>query len=258
GLMAMALSSFLLVLVFGLLLPVFSLASNLKYVRLGLVGITLILFGIATANSGFNENKRKVNFIRYYQNADLNISYWGSFNDKMDPFLDQFFGENPDKGTLPEELVLSHPFIKTFKKTENRPLASCEIILHHDSIRAGKRFIDFTLSPQRAIIMVNLLAKNDLHIAEMTVNGSPVEASDYEETDFDKKKDETILQYIFSHAEKDVRISLLMANKPLTFYLKELSYDLLSNDLFQIQPRPDYMMPQIVSDAIETIQTVEL
>ncbi|MEM8898029.1 MAG: M20/M25/M40 family metallo-hydrolase [Bacteroidota bacterium] len=258
GLMAMALSSFLLALVFGLLLPVFSLAGNLKYVRYGLVGITLLLFAIATANSGFNEDKRKVNFIRYYQNADLNVSYWGSFNDKMDPFLDQFFGENPEKGILPEELILSHPFIKTFKKTESRPLASCEIILHHDSIQAGKRFIDFTLSPQRAIIMVNLLAKNDLHIAEMTVNGSPVEASDYEETDFDKKKEETILQYIFSHAEQDVRISLLMENKPLTFYMKELSYDLLSNDLFQIQPRPDYMMPQIVSDAIETIRTVEL
>ncbi|OJJ17013.1 hypothetical protein BKI52_30310 [marine bacterium AO1-C] len=256
-LMAAALGTFFLVLAFGLLTPVLSLASNLKYVKYGSVGVTVILLAIATSMSGFNKDRRKPNFVRFYHNADKNVSYWGSFNGRMDPFLAQFFGEQPNKGKLPEEVGMGHPFIKAYKKTENRDLKPTKIILHQDTVHAGKRFIDFTISPQRAINMISLIAKNDLKITKMTVNGTPASAVNYKGFAFERKKGTKILNYILTDADKELRITLLMENKPLEFALEELSYDLLSNKHFKIQPRADYMMPQIGSDAIQTTRTVK-
>lgn len=255
-LMGAALGSFVLVLAFGLLMPILSLTNNLKYLKYGSASIAVVLLVIATSMSGFNEDRRKPNFIRFYHNADKNVSYWGSFNDRMDPFLSQFFGEHPNKGKLPEEVKMGHPFIKTYKKTENRDLKPSKITLHQDTVRAGKRFIDFTISPQRSINMIGLIAKADIKISKMTVNGSTVSAVDYKGLAFERKAKSRILSYIMTDADKELRITLVMENKPLAFYLEELSYDLLSNDQFKIKPRANYMMPQIGSGAIQMTRTV--
>ena len=255
-LMGAALGTFVLVLAFGLLMPILSLTSNLKYLKYSSASIALVLMIIATSMSGFNKDRRKPNFVRFYHNADKNVSYWGSFNNRMDPFLTQFFGKRPNKGKLPEEVKMGHPFIKTYLKTKNRDLKPSKITIHQDTIRAGKRFIDFTISPQRQINMIGLIAKTDIKINKMTINGSTVSAVDYKGLAFERKAKASILSYILTDADKELRITLVTENKPLAFYLEELSYDLLSNDHFKIKPRANHMMPQIGSDAIQMTRTV--
>lgn len=55
-----------------------------------------------------------------------------------------------------------------------------------------------------------------------------------------------------SNSDKELRIRMITDNIPLAFHLREVFYELLSHDQFDIQPRPDYMMPmQFIGDGIK-------
>lgn len=259
GLTMMALGSFFLIALFGLLTPIFSLGNQLKYLKYGFGGIALLLFIIASSMSGFNEDRRKPNSISFFYNADNELSYWGSLNEKSDPFLAQFFGEEAQEGNLPEELGFRLPYINTFEKTENRDIKTAQISLHQDSLRDGNRFVEFSLSPQRVLNAMALIAKDSIEIKEMRINGSLVSSADYEGSAFSRKKGQYLMNYCMPNSEKELRISILMENVPFSFYLRELSYDLLENEAFDIEARADYMMPmQFIGDGLFSIKTFEI
>ncbi|MEM8890882.1 MAG: M20/M25/M40 family metallo-hydrolase [Bacteroidota bacterium] len=259
GLMLMAIGTFFLIASLGLLIPIFTLAKKNKYLTYGFGAMALIFFTIATAMSGYNVDRRKNNSINFFYNADKELSYWASINEESDPFLDQFFGESTEKGGLPEEMGFNLPYIKTIQKTENRAVKTAELKLLQDSLISEKRFVEFSLSPQRAVNVLALMAKDSLNIIEMKLNGSLVSAADYEASEIRREKDQYILNYCMPNSEKELRISILMENEPLEFDLREVSYDLLENELFDIEARADYMMPtQFIGDALFSLKSFKL
>ena len=122
GLKNLFISALFLVLIFGLVTPIFgSYKSRKTLVRL--VGLSaLFFFGLATYNSDFNEDRKKPNSIVFINDVDNNQSYWATYDRVPDAYTTQFLGENPTKETLQEALlkastILPTDFIKK-QKTE--------------------------------------------------------------------------------------------------------------------------------------------
>lgn len=260
GLGMLAVGSLFLVMILGLLVPVISILSIRKPLTLGSGAIALVLLVIATISSGFNENRKKPNNITFYYNADKNVSYWASYNHRLDPFLKQFLGDNPQRGTLPEDANFINPRVRYYTKTDNRDLKISEVTLNRDTLIEKERFIDFTITPKRKVNRIHLKAREDLQLNRMTINGTPVAAADYEDDGLVRQKDDYIIRYNMSNVDEELRITVAMNMEVApNFYLEEVSYDLLSNELFDIAPRSEDMMPFAfsVGDAIVTRQTVD-
>ena len=261
GLVAMMSGIFFLVLLFGLSLPILHGLAGKKVLTIAIGVLTVVFFILATVNSGFDADKKKPNNITYYHNADNNVSYWASYNHKLDEFLSQFLGEDPDKGGLPEEVGLQNTSVRYYKKTENKDIGISEVVINYDSLNEDQRHIGITITPARTIHRYLLRANNDLAYNAMVLNGTPVQAADFDGDKLTRWKDNIIMSYYMSNVDSllNIQFSVDPEVDP-TFYVQSISYDLMENEQFDIEPRSESMMPFAFSigDAIVVKQTVFL
>lgn len=262
GLEMLAISAFFSVMAFGLFLPILAGLKIKKTIALVINGLAFFFFVIASITSGFNEDRKKPNNITYYLNADNNTAYWVSSNHQLDPFLSQFLGQNPEKGGLPKEANYPNSRIRFHKKTENKTLKVASIKIENDTLIGEKRQLDFSILPNRKLHQISLRAKNKLDLKAMSINGTAVKNIKKPATSIQREQNEIILRYTLSATDQKLHVSLTLDNKMPTpsFYIEEVSFDLLENKHFSIEPRTTAMMPFafIVGDAILTKQSFDL
>ena len=100
GLKNLFISGLFLVLIFGLMTPIFATYKSRKFLA-KLIGFsTIFFFAFATYNSGFDENKKKPNSTVFISDIDSNQSYWATYDSKPDAYTKQFLGDNPTKGNF--------------------------------------------------------------------------------------------------------------------------------------------------------------
>ena len=147
-----------------------------------------------------------------------------------------------------------------YSETTNRNLETSEIHLSKDTLIQGERQIDFSVVPRKAVDRIVIRAKEKLTVNKMSINGTLVTAVDYEGLKLERQRNEFIIQYVMSNIDTVLNVTMNFGpDITPSFYLEEISYDLLSNDQFHIEPRADNMMPFSFSrlgDAIITKRTV--
>ena len=256
GLKNLFICSILLILVFSLLLPIFSNYSHKKHM-ISLTGLTtLILFFMAFLNNGFDEENKKPNSIVYYTDLDKAESFWMSYDKNLDDFTKQFLGENPstdvDKFVSRSKYSTSYRYIN---KTNYRDIASSTVEVLTDSVYGNKRKVSISIIPQRKINSLQIMTKDSLVFDSLAVQNIFLEKENF------KINSGRILTYIPSYNDKRVVIDMIFDNKLNSeFNLIETSFDLMTNTNFNFKPRSKIMMPMpfVTNDAIILSKNISL
>ena len=263
GLKIIALSTTFIVLLFGLLIPVFSDYKNNKRLGQLFLVLAIIIFISASFKSGYNEDRKQPNSINYILDTDKNEAYWASYDTDVDEFTQQFLGENPTKGRF-DSLTSTSKYasnIKLHKKAEIKNIAQPVIDVLSDTIIDASRIIHFTITPQRRVNKIELFANTNISFKTFSVDGIDIpkkEGYDYVFNSSLKKRKKILGHFIIGDDESlEIKFSIPKEENPeLTFY--EISFDLLESSLFNveplynIEPRTSTMMPTpfVTNDAI--------
>ncbi len=261
GLKIVAVSTTFIVLLFGLLIPVLSTYKNRKSLRWLFLVLAGISFVMASFTSGYNEDRKQPNSIIYVLDADKNEAYWASTNTKVDEFTKQFLGEDPVKGSYDKSRTGSkyRTGIQLHKKTDLKNIPQPEIKIYYDTIIGNFRNINFSIIPKRRVNRIELRVNNTITFHGFIVNDIKMPLQKGANFVFNTKKRKRILTYHITDAEEvlNIRFSIPKDEKP-SITLKEISFDLLENPLFNVEPlyhikpRTENMIPTpfVVNDAV--------
>jgi len=249
GLKILFVSALFIVLVFGLMILSFHQKKSFWTQKWSAI-LAIIFFGIATYNSGFSIENKKPNSIVYIENSDDKTAYFGTYNSTLDSYTEQVFNGNFTKGSIQNAETKSkyNTRFTYHKKTAFKNIVSSEIITEIDTIIGKKRFIELTIIPNRKLNKLEFITKNKLTLEQFKVNDVLVNnGKNY------TLKSGTFLVYHLVNSDKELTLSFTMnTDEKLEIILNEISYDLLSNENFNIKPRTEAMMPMpfVTNDAI--------
>ncbi len=261
GLKILMVSATFIVLLFGLLVPVFSNYQKIKLGRLFLL-LSIILFITASFQSSYTVDRKKPNSINYVLDADTNEAYWASYNNSVDDYTKQFLGENPVKGGYDSNTASSkyNRGVKLHKKAEIKPVLQPIITIDKDTIANDLRFIDFSIKPQRKANRIELIANSNFILKVLSVNNFKLENKKDKDFVYNTKNYNKILSYYLTPKDSilNIQLSIPKEDTPkITLY--EVGYDLLDNPNFEIAPRSEIMMPMpfVINDAIIIKKQIE-
>jgi len=258
GLKILFVSAFLLVLIFGFVLPVFHQQKRKNNWQRIAGLISIIFFGLATFNSGYSTDKRKPNSIVFIQDSDTNNSYWATYNKQLDGFTKQVFRNDYIEGGIPfiEGKSKYNTMFSYHKKAKNKNFSTSDITINQDTVINNERNLNFTITPTRRINRYEFNNNSTIKLKNFVING----AFYNDGKEFTASKG-TLLIYQMANSDKDLNISFTI-DKNATPYivLNEISYDLLSNEKFNLKPRNEIMMPMpfVVNDAIICSKRIKL
>ena len=261
GLKNLFISGLFLVLIFGLMTPIFATYKSRKTL-VKMIGITTVFFfAFATYNSGFDEDNKKPNSAVFIADLDSNQSYWATYDSKVDAYTKQFFGDNPTKGNFTGSTSKSkyNTSYKFHKKTENRAVNPPIISTVIDTIIGNNRNVSLLIKPQRNVNKFELIANAPITFNEIGVQNVTLDKKKISDT-FKVKKG-TILSYFMAANDSILKVDFTFnSNTNPNISLIESSFDLQTNSLFDIKPRTKEMMPMpfVSNDAIITIQKLKL
>lgn len=249
GLKNLMISGVLLALVFGLMIFTFYQKKTKWMIKLSGIA-AIIFFGYASYTSGFSIDNKKPNSIVYIQDSDAKTGYFGTYNTTLDSYTKQIFDATATKGNIVNAATKSkyNTRIKYHKKTDFRNIISSDFTIEIDTIIGNNRFLEFVISPKRKINKLELITKNSITLKQFKVNDALVlKGKNY------SIKNGTFLRYYIANSDKEVTLSFTVdKSQKLDFILNEISYDLLSDPNFSINPRSEEMMPMpfVTNDAI--------
>jgi hypothetical protein len=139
---------------------------------------------------------------------------------------------------------------------ESKDIPSSTITFTKDTVVENSRIINFTISPQRKLHKLEFITNNEIRFDSLSVNNAKVNSGN----SFEIKRG-TFLIYHIANVDKEVTISMAIQNGATPeIIVNEISYDLLSNPLFDIKPRTKEMMamPFVTNDAIICTQKLKL
>ena len=256
GLKNLFISSTLLILVFSLLLPIFSNYSYKKHV-ISLIGLsTLFFFFMAFLNNGFDVENKKPNSIVYYSDIDKAESFWMSYDQNLDDFTKQFLSEDPstdiDKFVSRSKYSTSYKYIN---KADYKDISYSTVKVLNDSVYGNKRKVSISIIPQRKINALQLRTKDSLFFDSLAIQDVYLEKENF------KINSGRILTYIPSYNDTRVIVDMVFDNKfNPEFNLIETSFDLMTNTNFNFKPRSEIMMPMpfVTNDAIILSKNISL
>ena len=256
GLKNLFISSTLLILVFSLLLPIFSNYFYKKHV-ISLIGLSsLFFFFMAFLNNGFDVENKKPNSIVYYSDIDKAESFWMSYDQNLDDFTKQFLSEDPstdiDKFVSRSKYSTSYKYIN---KADYKDIAYSTVKVLTDSVYGNKRKVSISIIPQRKINALQLRTKDSLFFDSLAIQDVNLEKENF------KINSGRILTYIPSYNDTRVIIDMVFDNKfNPEFNLIETSFDLMTNTNFNFKSRSNIMMPMpfVTNDAIILSKNISL
>jgi hypothetical protein len=258
GLKNIFISSIFIILVFSLLLPIFSNYSFKKHLT-NLTGtVSLLLFFMAFLNNGFDSENNKPNSIVYYSDLDKNESFWMSYDQNLDDFTKQFLGDDPstdvDKFVSRSKYSTSYRYIN---KTDFRDIPFSLVDVLSDSVYGNKRKVSISIIPQRKVNYFEIRTEDSFVFDSIVVQDVSLEINNSKINISSGR----ILTYIPSYNDEKVIINMIFDEKLIPeFSLIETSFDLMTNSNFNFKPRSNIMMPMpfVTNDAIILSKNISL
>ncbi len=253
-----------LVLLFGLLLPVFGFFRNKKIVGILSLFLGLVFLGIAHSKSNATEDRQAPNSLIYYHNVDANKAYWATYNKELDDWTMGYLGDTPEDATKYIGNAAGSKYNTPYtyaKETSVIDLLESEITVRNDTVVDGLRYTTLLIKPQRPVNQIRMYTDQDTPLQYISFNGK-VFTPDSTETLYKRRGSRGILSYYVSAGDSLEFKYAVPAGVAPVFSLKEFSYNLLDNPNFNVSARPKNMMPKqfIPNDAVvveHTIRTSE-
>ena len=252
-------SAILTVFTFGLLLPVFG-----SFVRKGMSSLILLALAIgffakAQINSGYESGKAKSNSLVYLLDADNNKATWATYDTNLDEWTKTYLGTNPKEAAAFNSLSLPSKYNSGFTFMADAPmkeLAKPKVEFLKDHIVGANRYLKIRITPNRKVNRYDVFANEDLDIHNFKANGLSLlgqKGSKYE-----RKGKKLLSYYVVDQLPLEIEFSLA-ASSVLDLDVMESSFDLMSNPLFQMQKRANWMMPTpfVLNDAVVIKQKIK-
>jgi len=263
GLKMLVASTVFTVLLFGLLLPVFAFYKRkitFSYVFFLLAAGFLIK---AHFTSDFSSERQKPNSLIYYNDADNAESYWATYDATLDDWTKGYLGETPEDASKYISYASGSKYSKGYTfavKAPKKEIPLFEVILEKDTVIDGNKKATFTIIPKRKVNQISLYAEDGTTFNSLSFNGEEMPLNN-KITDAEQKiKSKELVRYYVT--EKDsLEVSYSISkDQPVSFIVLEYSYDLLDNQLFSINNRPENMMPKpfVVTDAVVVKKTINM
>jgi hypothetical protein len=245
-------SAILTVLTFTLLLPIFG-----TYAKKGVWSTVFLLFSIgffgkAHLDSSYELGKAKSNSLLYIYNADTDKAKWVTYDKNLDSWTKSYLGENPDEATPLNTIPLFSKYNSSFKYVALAPkkqIARPTIEFLENKIVGSQRFLKIRISSNRNINRYDIFTNNNMPIYDFKANG--VKAAS-EKNGLYKRKGKKVLSYYAVENEPLLMEFHVNSSSIIDMELLESSFDLMTNPIFKMQKRENWMMPTpfVLSDAV--------
>ena len=255
-------SAIFLILLFGLLLPVFGYYRNKKI--LGFVSLLAGLFflGVAHSKSSATPDRPNQNSLIYYHNMDKGKAYWATYNKNIDDWTRGYLGDNPEEATRYIGNAAGSKYNTPYSYAKETAVINLpETIIHidRDTIINGLRYTTMIIAPQRDVNQIRLYTDRDTDFRHLEYNGK-VFAPDSTETLYKKRWSKGILSYYIGEGDTLEFSYVVPEDVQPKFTLKEFSYDLLNNPSFTVSSRPKTNIPRpfVPNDAVIVERTIDM
>lgn len=255
GLKMLVSSMALVVLMFGLLVPVFATFKHKKRWAYGFFLITAYFLISAHNNSGFTAETPKPNSLSYILDTDKNNAIWATYDHVLDSWTTPFLGEHPMEAASLKNYTMASKYGTGFTYATQAPVKKMEsphITIGHDTIIGDFRHVELCITPQRKANRIEVFSDSTNQFKGVTLNGVSIPEDKETGLVFGKRKTNRLFSYYISDDDPlDIQLVLPKAQKT-TFVIYETSFDLLENENFNIPKRADHMIPKpfILNDAI--------
>ena len=258
GLAMLALSSLIIVLIFGLTIPIISLLKHNKMSSYIFFAIGVALLISASFLSGYNAERKKPNSLLYVADFDQNKAYWVSFDKNVDSWTKAKLGAHPKYGNFETSKTMSRYFKKVnlYKETDFKNFFPAKINILTDTIISDQRKLKIIIMPQRKNDCIHLVANKDIEFKDLSINGLQINP-DPDKNTFLLKQEKGIVYYLSNKENLELEFQIAKGEK-FEFKIYEISHDLLSNKLLNVQQRPDDMTQSLhTNDATVLIKTIK-
>jgi hypothetical protein len=257
GLKMLAISTVLSVLLMTTLISTLDFYSNHKPMISLFLVLSVLMFGSALLRDGFTKDQRKPNSIIYYQDVAQDKAYWATYDVITDDFTKQFLTSKPSKGDLTLPFGSKYgthidQYVNTKVRNLSLPMISKTI---NDSLYADKTILDFNIQSNRKSNLFLIQAKDSISFYELRLNGA---VFDKPITNSDKmhhlsNQNKKICSYYLADGVEQLHLQLVVPKGQKTdLELYDISFDLLENPAFKMEPRKNFMMPKpfVINDAV--------
>lgn len=249
GLKIIAVVALLVVLIFGLLMPVFGLYKRPKWTARLFFLLTIIAFFVAHSKSDFTEERQKPNSLVYVLDADQNKANWNTYDGILDDWTKNYI---KDGNVSETKNVMDSKYKSGFTYTQEAPVKQVPMPLIEtlkDTTYNNLRHIDVKITPQRNVNRMEVFTNETLYTS-LSINGLTAKNPN--------NKWKRLTSYYVSDNEP---LELSFTVKPDAtpeLILYEASFDLMKNPLFSIPARAKNMMPRpfVLNDAIIVKKTI--
>jgi hypothetical protein len=245
-------SAILTVLAFGLLLPVFGAFAKKGLWSLLFFALAIGFLAKAHYGSGYEFGKAKSNSLLYVYNADANKANWITYDTNLDTWTKSYLGENPKEATAMEETPLFSKYNSKFTyQTEAlvKVLEKPNIEFLEDRIVGSQRHLKIRISPNRKVNRYDIFANEKMVIHNFKANG--VNTLGQKGSKYQRNGKKILSYYVVDNLPLEMQFSI-NAKTVFDMDLMESSFDLLTNPLFSMRKREDWMMPTpfVLNDAV--------
>jgi len=262
GLKMLVISCVFTVLLFALLWPVFG-----YYKIKGLLSVLCVLLAVfffikAHSKSAFSNDRKKPNSLVYYKDADENKDYWLTYDTEIDEWTQQYLGEKPEAASNILGETAYNKYGTNFSYAAAAPernIPDFEVILENDTVIENLRNVRFTIVPKRRVNKIDLYSIENNHFKFLEFNGKEATGLDTVKDYRGTKNNALINYYVSENDSLKVNFSV-EKNVPVSFKVMEYSFDLMTDQQFNISKRPDYTMPKpfVITDAIAVKRTFSI
>lgn len=252
-------SAILTVLTFGLLLPVFGAFAKKGIWSLVFFVLSIGFFAIAHYESGYEYGKAKSNSLLYVYDADTDQARWATYDKNLDLWTKSYLGENPKEATALNETPLFSKYNSGFTYAAEAPkkgILKPSIAFLEDRIVGNQRFLKIKISPNRNVNRYDIFANEKMAIHNFRANG--VTTLGQKNSLYKRKGKKILSYYVVGNAPLEMQFSVNFATV-FDMELMESSFDLMTNPLFQITKRENWMMPTpfVLNDAVVIRQKIK-
>jgi hypothetical protein len=252
-------SAILTVLTFGLLLPVFGAFAKKGIWSLVFFVLAIGFFAKAHSESGYEYGKAKSNSLLYVYNADTGQANWATYDTNLDSWTKGYLGENPKEATALNETPLFSKYNSGFTYAAEAPkkdILKPSIAFLEDRIVGNQRYLRIKISPNRNVNRYDIFANEKMTIHNFKANG--VTTLGQKNSLYQRKGKKILSYYVVGNAPLEIQFSV-NSSTVFDMVLMESSFDLLSNPLFEMAKRENWMMPTpfVLNDAVVIKQKIK-
>ncbi|MFV7233880.1 M28 family peptidase [Flavobacterium sp. ZB4R12] len=252
-------STILTVLTFSLLLPVFGAFAKKGIWSFVFFILAIGFFAKAHSESGYEFGKAKSNSLLYIFNADTNQANWVTYDTNLDSWTKGYLGENPKEATAMEDTPLPSKYNSKFTYQADAPIKVLEkptIAFLEDRIVGNQRYLKIKISPNRNVNRYDIFANEKMTINNFRANG--VTSLGQKGSKYERNGKKILSYYVVDNMPLEMQFSVNAATI-LDMELMESSFDLMTNPLFGMAKRENWMMPTpfVLNDAVIIKQKIK-